>query len=80
MEPGYLRREAAKQPMRPRHSYFRRALAFDEALERANRAEEPQHHLLLVKVQLREPPERIAAEGETAPQRLAPRHRGDAAP
>ena len=45
----------------------------DQRVERGDRAEHVQDHLLLVQVQLREPPQRILTVGEAAAQRRSDR-------
>ena len=49
-------------------------LAFDEGLERPEHLEESEDDLLLVQIELGEPPQRVAANRKPPPQRFL-RHR-----
>src|SRR4051812_24343952 len=57
--------------MAPFDAHFSGALALDQPLNRRDRPKESDDGLLLVQVQLREPPEGVSAQRKSPPERLA---------
>ncbi len=66
-------RDDAEDSSAPHELETGRALTFDQRVERRDRSCEVQDGLLLVQVELREPPQRIAAKREAFTQRTARR-------